>query len=265
MDKQKVAILSTVANFDLYKKSSTLFPKDIQRYVIDGTNGMHGLHSIKYMMSKLKGKGIEWLVMADEDVIFTDATKVFSIIEDMETNHLTVCGVRDGGVILHRKENPYAINTFFSVLNFKEVESIWNEKEVLANQFVNVGEFPDSLAELPYEYNEHSVYEPYYCFYFWLRRKGKQFLFLDTKMNSDGIANIVYYKEREVLCHTWYARSYGINQKHTGRINEILKVRGVLDASSSSLSDVILYKKTTFALEQKIKKYYKKVCRKLFK
>jgi len=265
MDKQKVAIVSTVANFDLYKKSSTLFPKDIQRYVIDGSNGMHGLHSIKYMMSKLKGKGIEWLIMADEDVIFTDATKVFSIIEEMESNNLTVCGVRDGGVIVHRKQNPSAINTFFSVLDFKEIESIWNEKEMLDNQFIKVGEFSDSFAALPFEYNESSIYEPYYCFYFWLRRKGKQFLFLDTKMSTDGITNIVYYKANEVLRHTWYARSYAVNEKHTNRIDEILKVRGVFKTSSSSFPKVILYKKTTFALEQKIKKYYKKVFRKLFK
>lgn len=264
MNNEKVALLSTVANFDLYQKSSTLFPKDMQRYVIDGTNGMHGLHSIKYMMSKLKGKGIDWLVMADEDVVFSDADQVFSIIEEMKTNHFTVCGVRDGGVILHRKENPYVINTFFSILNFKEIENIWNERDMLTNQFVVNGEFSDSLAELPYEYNEFSVYEPYYCFYFWLRRKGKQFLFLDSKMSTDTIANLVYYKGKELLCHTWYARSYGINERHTHRINEILKARGVLNTSSSSMSKVILFKKTTFALEQKIKKYYNRICRKLF-
>jgi len=116
MNKQKVALLSTVANFDYYKKSATLFPQDIQRYIIDGTNGMHGLHSIQYIMTKLKNKGVEWLVIVDEDVIFTGATLDFEIINEMKATHMTVCGVVDGGDILHRKETQFTINTFFRFL-----------------------------------------------------------------------------------------------------------------------------------------------------
>lgn len=265
MDKQKVALLSTVANFGLYQKSSTLFPKDIQRYVIDGTNGMHGMHSIKYMMSKLKGKGIEWLIMADEDVIFTNAELVFAIITEMQTKDFTVCGVRDGGMIVHRKENPFAINTFFSILNFKEIERVWKSSEVLKNQFVDANEFDDDLSHLPFDYDVASIYEPYYCFYFWLRRMGKKILFLDSKMGNDAISNKVYFKGDEVLCHTWYARSYGGNEKHTKRIDEILEKRGEFKTGLPDLSKVILYKKTTFALEQKIHKLSRKIIRKLSK
>jgi len=99
MDNSKIAILSTVINKELYQKSSQLFPQNIQKYVIDGSNGMHGLDSIFYMMKKLKGKGIEWLIMADEDVLFVNSKGVFSIIEEMESNGYLVSGVRDGGVI----------------------------------------------------------------------------------------------------------------------------------------------------------------------
>ena len=53
-DNSKIAILSTVINFDLYAKSSQFFPNDIQKYVIDGRNGMHGLESIFYMMNTMK-------------------------------------------------------------------------------------------------------------------------------------------------------------------------------------------------------------------
>ncbi|WP_262710848.1 hypothetical protein [Flavobacterium franklandianum] len=35
-----IAILTTVINHELYQKSSQLFPQNIQKYVIDGTNGM---------------------------------------------------------------------------------------------------------------------------------------------------------------------------------------------------------------------------------
>ena len=126
-----IAILSTVVNFDLYQKSSPLFPKGIPKYVIDGRNGMHAMDSIRYMFKKLKDQNIDWLIMADEDVFFIDSNLVFSLIEKMEASNYSVCGVRDGGIIPHRIQNPYAINTFFSILNFKEISALWNEKEVL--------------------------------------------------------------------------------------------------------------------------------------
>lgn len=131
MDNTKIAILSTVINNELYQKSSQLFPQNIQKYVIDGTNGMHGLDSIFYMMKKLKGKGIEWLIMADEDVLFKNPNIVFDVIKKMEFQNYTVCGIRDGGLLSHRNYNPYLINTFFSIINFKKIESIWDKKEVL--------------------------------------------------------------------------------------------------------------------------------------
>jgi hypothetical protein len=77
VNNSKIAILSTVINFDLYGKSAQLFPNNVQKYVIDGRNGMHGLQSIFYTMKKLKGKDIEWLVMADEDVLFQSSDLVF--------------------------------------------------------------------------------------------------------------------------------------------------------------------------------------------
>ena len=39
-----------------------------------------------YMIKKLKNKNIEWLIMADEDVIFNDATIVFDIIDEINEN-----------------------------------------------------------------------------------------------------------------------------------------------------------------------------------
>ena len=116
-----IAILTTVANFELFKKTSRLFPQDIPQYVIDGRNGMHGIHSILYMFKKLKGEGIEWLIMADEDLIFQKPEEIFDLIVYMRDHKFTVAGIRDGGVIKHRDKNPYAINTFFSVINFQEI------------------------------------------------------------------------------------------------------------------------------------------------
>ncbi len=264
IDKSKIAILTTVANFELYKKSSLYFPKEIKKYVIDGTNGMYGIHSIKYMMQKLTGRGIEWLIMADEDVFFTKTNTIFSIIEEMNQNNSTVCGVRDGGVIPHRNKNPWVINTFFSILNFKEVEAIWNKKEVLKNQYTIENEFEDNLLNLQENFNVKSIYEPYYCFYFWLRRQKKKVLFLNAKMCDDKISNTVLYKNKVFLYHTWYARSYGISEKHTKRIDFILDLLGTkIDKNKDT--QITIFKKKSFAFEQNLIKLYKKIRNKISK
>jgi len=262
IDKTKIAILTSVANFELYKKSSQYFPDDIQKYVIDGTNGMHGIHSIMYMMRKLKRKGIEWLIMADEDVLFFNSDLVFSLIEEMNNKDITVCGVRDGGVIKHRSQSPWVINTFFSILNFKEVESIWDEKEVLQNQFFFENEFDDDLTKLKSEFDIKSLYEPYYCFYFWLRRKNKKILFLEAETCEDEISNSVLYKNEVLLYHTWYARSYGLNKKHTERINTILDLRKK-NSNNSDSAEITIFKNRLFAIEQKIKKVYRRLSNKI--
>ncbi|MFN9111685.1 MAG: hypothetical protein ACK5XN_16605, partial [Bacteroidota bacterium] len=191
--RKNIAIISTVVNFDLYQKSSPLFPSDLPKYVIDGRNGMHAMDSICYLFKKLRNKKIDWLIMADEDVLFIDAPAVFALIEKMEREDYTVCGVRDGGVIPHRVQNPYGINTFFSVINFAVINSLWNEREVLRHQYISQDEFDDDLSALKGDFSKESLFEPYYCFYFWLRRKGKKFHYLDETVpfEDDAITNLV--------------------------------------------------------------------------
>ncbi|MBC6435125.1 hypothetical protein FM036_35180 [Nostoc sp. HG1] len=258
MDNSKIAILSTVINFELYQKSSRLFPKNIQKYVIDGSNGMFGLDSIFYMMHKLKGKNIEWLIMTDEDVLFKNSFVVFDIIKKMESENYTVCGIRDGGHISHRTYNPYLINPFFSIINFKEIESVWNKKEVRKNQYSIKNEFKDDLSDLKGSYDVSSIYEPYYCFYLWLRRNNKQFLFLDANQpfQEDQITNAVYFKDEVLLYHTWYARSYGVNKKHTFRINTILEILKFENKESSS---TIVFKHNTFFIIKSSRKFRQRI------
>ncbi len=63
MERSKTAILSTVINFELYAKSSLLFPDEVQKYVIDGRSGMYGIESLCYMMKRLGDKDIDWLLI----------------------------------------------------------------------------------------------------------------------------------------------------------------------------------------------------------
>ncbi len=258
MDNSTIAVLSTVVNKELYQKSSQLFPQNIQKYFIDGANGMHGLDSIFYMMQKLKGKGIKWLIMADEDVLFEKPETVFDIIEHMESENYTVCGIRDGGLISHRNYNPYLINTFFSIINFNEIEAIWNKKEVLKNQYSIENEFEDDISNLKGMYDASSIYEPYYCFYLWLRRNNKQFLFLDANQpfRDDQITNAVYFKDEVLLYHTWYARSYGVNKKHTDRINKILEI---LKFENKEIVKTIVFKHKTFFIIKHLRKFRQRI------
>lgn len=258
MNNSNIAILTTVINNELCQKSSKLFPQYIRKYVIDGTNGMFAIDSICYMMQKLKGKGIEYLIMADEDVLFENADLVFEIINKMESQNYTVCGIRDGGIISHRSYNPYLVNTFFSIINFKEIEVMWDRKEVLKNQFVLENEFDDDLSNLPEMFNKLSIYEPYYCFYLWLRRNGKEFLFLDSNLpfQEDAITNAIYFENKILLYHTWYARSYGINRKHTDRINKILEL---LKFKNDEVSKPIVFRHKTFFIVKSIRKLHNRL------
>jgi hypothetical protein len=255
----KTAILSTVANFELYNKTSKLFPAGIQVYVIDGRNGMHGLHSILYMFKKLRNRDIEWLIMADEDVIFTNPEEIFSLISFMASNNYTVSGVRDGGEVSHRNKNPYAINTFFSILDFKKVSNLFNAKEILQNQYIKEGEFTDDLDQLAFDFDKTSLYEPYYCFYFWLRRKGEKIFFLDSKMleeENEKISNEVFNANgTSLLIHTWYARSYGNNKKHTTRIDRVLEKT---DFKLNS-NQAIVFKDYMFWIKMRIFKIHNKI------
>lgn len=263
MDKPNIAILTTVANFELYEITSKLFPANCQKYVIDGREGMHGLSSIFYMFKKLKNKNIDWLIMADEDVIFTNTDLVFELVNKMEKGNYTVAGVRDGGVISHRGFNPNMINTFFSIINFKEVSKIWDKEEVEKNQYLNDDEFSLDASALKYKYDVNSLYETYYRFYLWLKRKNKNFLYLDAKMHEDSIANSIQLKGNTFLYHTWHARSYGKNEKHTKRIDFILNENKNTIEKGINKQDYILYKAPFFALQQKSNKLLKRIKRKL--
>lgn len=262
--KQNIAIISTVVNFDLYQKSARLFPEGIQTYVIDGRNGMHAMDSVAFMFKKLKNRGIEWLIMADEDVVFINPSNVFDCIDYMQEHQITFCGVRDGGVIPHRIQNPYAINTFFSILHFSEIEPIWNESLVRKNQYIEPNEFSDDLSMLQGDYSKESLFEPYYCFYFWMRRLGKKVHFLNATVpfKNDLITNLVQdHQGRDLLYHTWYARSYGHNEKHTRRIDDVFS-RVPCNDVNRRLAPII-FKDSTFAFRKNIRKQYNRVLQKI--
>ncbi len=255
IDPSKVAIISTVINFTLYDKTSKFYP-DYRRFVIDGRDKMYAMNSIRYMMRKLRNEKIDWLIMADEDVVFTDPDKIHGLIEHMAQNDYMFCGVRDGGMVRHRTFSPYAINTFFSILNFAKLKQIWNEQECLSQQFTVEGEFDDDLSQLRYPYDTNVLYEPYYCFYFWMRRQGLKALYLDSRdVKDDPVANIVSDHEgNEIVCHTWYSRAYEKDAAQTARINGLIES---FNLSRANTRNHVIFKDGFFKWRKKIKLFIK--------
>ncbi|SDR69099.1 hypothetical protein [Christiangramia echinicola] len=264
VEKKNIAIITTVFNWDLYKETQGFFPSGIRIFAVDGTKGLYGIKSIRFFLHKLKRLNIHWLIMADEDVVFTKPENVFDLIKYLDQNGFSVCGMRDGGELEWRNKNPHIINTFFSVLNLKDIHSIYNEKEMLSHQYIKPGEFGE-LGELSFSnYDEQSLFESYYCFFLWLIRKGRKTKFLKAtnpyKEKGDyATTRLLDHKGRELLYHTWYARFYNKDEKHTNRIKQIIK----LGKSNDYYSSPILLKDRVFHLRVFAYKYYRRILRKI--
>jgi len=261
VDKEKIGILTTVANWNLYEKTIHFFPKNIQIFAIDGTKGKYGLKSMVFFMKKLKKYDLDWLILADEDVVFTNPEGVFSLIDYLDENNYTVSGMSEADRLESWTKHPYVINTFFGILNLKEIYKIYDEREMLSNQYAADKEFPNQLEELPpYEYPMTSLAEPYYCYFLWLLRKGKKTKFLKSSrpLKDDFLTNsILDHRGQELLYHTWYARFYGGQQFHTNRINQVVK-KGKFNRENPQM---IIFKDSGYNLKFFFYKYFRKVRR----
>ncbi|WP_115461518.1 hypothetical protein [Winogradskyella aurantiaca] len=264
-----IAFLTTVYNFKLYKKSSLYHPEGVRRYIIDGRNGMYGIHSIVYMMQMLWEEDIDWLIMLDEDVIVLDFGAIEDLIKYMHHNSYVLAGMQDGGVHEIRHHSPYAINTYFSILDFKKVKQFWNKEEVLKNQYIFKNEFQINNQFIRHNYDENSLFEGYYCFYFWLLRQGQKLLYLNAEQlfKDDVYTNVLYNHNNEpLLYHTWHARSFGVSKVHTKRISRVfseaqtqLKPKGVKEKP-------VIFKDKSFkgyvhknSLKKRVKRLLKKL------
>lgn len=261
IDRNKIAIATTVGNWDLYEETVKSFPIGVKKYAIDGSKGFYGLRSLIYIIKKLKSRNMEWLILADEDVVFTKPDKTYSLINFMVDNGYTVCGMRDGGTLHWRNENPYAINTYFSILNLKEIYKIFDEKEIYRNQYILKNEFDQDLNELNFQnYKTSSLFEEYYCFFFWLLRNGKKIFYLNAKNPSDDETTVVFDQEGDVfLYHAWYARFYNKDKVHTERIETMLKKGEYVEQTSSP----VILKDQTYHLRYFFYKIYRNILRKM--
>jgi hypothetical protein len=260
INKSKIAIVTTVISRKLYTKTASLFPKGIDKYIIDGTNGMYGLESINYMFRKFENKKYDWIIMADEDVFFYEADLVFDIIKSMLKNDFSICGVRDGGVIKHRYHNPEAINTFFSIINFRDLKGKYNLKEIKSFQNYTPELYKNkNYSQLPHCFDIKSMREPYYCFYFWAHHNNYKFLYLDTinPVGDDEVGNVILSPSGEkIAMHSWYARAYGVFDDQTLRLNNFIEDFDIVNAAID-WNEVILLKNYFFNWKKRLKRLLK--------
>lgn len=264
--KDKIGLITTVSNWDLYGQTRHYFPEGIQHFVIDGTQRLYGIKSIAFFLKKIKRYDLDWLIMVDEDVVFTKPNNVFELIANMEANNYTVCGMRDGGTLHWRNKNPHMINHFFAVLNLKEIYSIYREKEMMRNQYIEEDEFSGLPNDLKFQnYDPNSLFEPYYRFYLWLLRKGKKIKYLEASnpIEGDYATTLLYDQEgNELLYHTWYARFYGKNQEQTKRIDKVIS-KFKPDKGDISMKDPIILKDDWYSLRYKIYSLFRRMKRKI--
>lgn len=227
INKEKIAIITTVSNWDLYEKTKMFFPAGIKIFAIDGTKGFYGINSLVLSMKDLKKKNVDWLIMADEDVIFTNTQKVFQLINYLAANDYSACGMRDGGTLEWRNKNPLMVNTYFSILHLNEIYTIYDQDVMLKNQYVLENEFKKNLQNLPFQnYDTNSLFEGYYCFFLWLLRNNKKIKYLDATNPIKGdyaTTRLLDHGGEEILYHTWYARFFNKDSAQTQRINKILE------------------------------------------
>ena len=261
IDFSEIALVTTVANFKLYDKTKAYHPTGIRRISVDGRSGMYGLDSLYYIFEKLPLNDVRWLILADEDVLFLDAVAIFDIINKMQSEGYCVAGIRDGGSLPNRRHNPYLPNTFFCILDYKRIASDYNRSEIKRNQTFSHNEFNDDLSNLKGDYEKGSLYEPYYCFFLWLKRKGERFLFLEGNLlhpYKDDLATKVFsIDQKPMLIHTWYARAYSNNPDQTKRIDDILKEYA--PSNEYNEESIEMYSDRWFKYELKLRKFLNRV------
>lgn len=263
INKSKIGLITTVSNWELYRKTKEFFPPDINYFAVDGTKGLYGIKSLLFFLRKLKKYDLDWLIMADEDVIFTYSEQVFELIKYMKQEDYTVSGMRDGGQLSWRDKNPYLINTYFTVLNLKEIYSIFSEKEILGHQYILKDEFDKTIPNLPFNnYDTDSLFEEYYCFFLWLLRNKKRIFYLQASnpINGDyASTKVLNYNGCEILYHTWYARFYNRDKFHTSRIQKIIK----LGNKTKGVKKPIIFKNHYFHFRGKLYGIWIKIKRKI--
>ena len=213
----KIAVVVTVQNFKLFKKTKNSIPMGIDLFVIDGRYGFYALNALELVFSSDQIAKYDWIIMADEDVIFIDFDAILELIQHMKNNDHQLAGVSDGSALEFRKGDPTIPNLFFCVFNNSSIRLKFDLLDF--HQYIktksNTGDQPSKVMN-----------EPYYVFFKYLFYRDFRMMFLNAHnkvIPGDYESTFVYnHINKIMLIHTWYARLYMKNQFHTTRIDNVV-------------------------------------------
>lgn len=233
------AIICNSDSDELYRHSLSFYehlPYD--KLKVSGENGFYNFKFINDLILNGEKYPYDWVALIDEDCFITDTHEMMNLVKYQIENNIHMSGMPDGGVLPLREFNPVSINTYFTILNLKEIREVYNEVEVLKTIYdksldVNIREdlmkgryFSNKITYLNRKCNPYN-FEPYYRIFFWLLKKGLKIEYLDAELldsKNDNIANILKnHNNIPFACHSWRARQFKTNSDNKKRILNIIK------------------------------------------
>ena len=227
MALDRVKIVSNVMNPDLYQHSRSFY--ESMRYgkiAVNGAGGCFGINFLNHIITNGAIYDFDWMIYVDEDCFITNPSAVEELLEYQVSNGYACCGMPDGGVVSIRARNPVSINPFFMIMNLGEIRKRYNSDQVMGSRYG--GDLDQYIPKALMKPNIGTLfdnYEGYYRLFFWLLRNGFKLLYLDAEEYSgDQTTAMLKNHKGEVLAyHTWYARMWNRDQKHTQRIRGVIK------------------------------------------
>jgi hypothetical protein len=214
-----VTIVITSLNASLLWLCRSFLPPDVPVFVIDGRRDCWGLRSIEYMIEHVPAR---WAVLLDEDGFVIDFGRVRQLVDHAVQHDIACIGMPDGGIVPIRRHNPNAMNMFFNILDLEQIRAKWNSAACQAH--IGSGSAMRELWPPPERLTPGAAYrfddfEPYYCFYFWLKAAGFRLEWLTGRSHTDGLSTILTDASGEpFLLHTWYGRNFVSQPCHRERI-----------------------------------------------
>jgi len=217
-----------------------------------------------YLYSLVKDTDADIIINIDEDAFVFDIDKLKNLIDYVIENNFVNCGMPDGGVVHLRQLNPLVTNPYFNILNVREIRKKiveFKEEDYSVHKDEYMNGFPNKILKSAYEF---VYYEPYYPFFVWMSQNFKT-LYLNAKNHPDGESTILCDQHNQpFLIHTWYSRLYNLDKEHTKRINNAVhECERSCGRTYKPTINELINKIFTYNLSQ-IKKYLKRIKKKVF-
>jgi hypothetical protein len=233
---ERIVVVTRSMNDTLYVRSQAMLTLPYARRKITGMN--HWRHAANYL-HVLFEFDVDWVINLDEDCFVFDESKLAGLLAYMQREDFDFCGIPDGGACIHRFHNPLVTNPFFNIFNVRKIRPKLHASNMLA--MARLKHTPDLEVHAPRHLLKDGHkwafdnFECFYGFFFWLLSSGFKPLYLPSIELDDGLTTELRDHENVPFAyHTWFARSYGVDDDHTQRINDVYKKAATLRGSGQA-------------------------------